>query len=92
MKKKLTKFGVRPVDIFFEPSPESAQLMRVTRKSDVSGKDNTMDLPITEDHLRNWLTTTRLIQNVMPHLNKDQSEFLISGCTPEEWAKAFGVE
>lgn len=89
--KTIIKHGVRPVVIAYMPSPDnSAQLLRVRRKSDMSGRDNEMDLPITEDQLRSWLTTTQLIQNVMPHLNNEQREFLISGCTNEEWVKLFG--
>jgi hypothetical protein len=89
--KTLIKYGIRPVDINFQPSPDKLNVMRVTRRSDLSGKENTMDMPVTEDQLRNWLGTPsqpgQLIQNVMPHLSAEQREFLISGCTPEEWAK-----
>jgi hypothetical protein len=94
--KTLIKYGPRNTEIHFQPSPDQPQLLRITRKSDVSGKDNTLDLPVTEDQLRNWLGTPdrpgQLIQHVMPHLNLDQREFLISGCTPEEWAKVVGEE
>lgn len=83
----ITKYGVRPVEVYFQASPDNPQVLRVKRKSDFSGKDNQMDLPITEDHLRQWLTTTNLIQHVMPHLSSEQREFLISGCSPEEWAE-----
>jgi hypothetical protein len=33
-----------------------------------------------------------LIQNVMPELNADQREFLISGYSPEGWNIAMGAE
>lgn len=89
--KTLIKYGYRPVEIKFEPVRENPNLMKVTRVSDITMAEHTMQLPVTEDQLRNWLGTEdrpgQLIQNVMPHLSKEQREFLISGCTPEEWAK-----
>lgn len=89
--KTLIKYGFRPVEIKFKPAPGNPQLLQITRKSDVTGREHTLELPVTEEQLRNWLGTKdqpgQLIQNVMPHLSKDQREFLISGCTPEEWAK-----
>lgn len=93
--KRLTKYGpARPVEIYFEPSPDNPQVLRVKRRSEFSGKDNTMDLPITEEQLQAWLGPCaypgRLIQDVMPHLSKGQREFLISGCSDEEWAKIVG--
>ncbi len=94
--KTLVKHGFRPVNINFQPSPDNPAVMRITRKSDVSGKENTMDLAVTEDQLRNWLGTQdvpgQLIQFVMPHLSSEQREFLISGCTPEEWKKIVDEE
>ena len=87
--KNLIKHGTRPTVIAYMPVPDNPTLMRVVRKSDLTNKEHTMDLPITEDQLQNWLGTTRLIQDVMPHLNKEQREFLISGCTPQEWDEAF---
>lgn len=95
--KSLIKYNGRtPVEIRFTPSIENPNLLRVTRISDVSRKENTMELPVTEDQLRNWLGdgqhSGQLIQHVMPHLSSEQREFLISGCTPEEWAKIVGEE
>lgn len=95
--KFLTKYsGLRPVTIQFEPAPGNPNVLRITRVSDVSGKGNTMDLPVTEDQLRNWLGdgqhSGQLIQHVMPHLSSEQREFLISGCTPEEWARIVSEE
>lgn len=88
--KKLIKY--RPtghVEIKFQPSPQAPQVLRVIRKSDLTGKDNTMDLPVTEEQLRNWIGNNehpgQLILDAMPHLSAEQREFLISGCSPEEW-------
>ena len=88
--KSLVKHGVRPTTIWYEPAPENpAQLLRVSRMSDVTGAMNKMDLPITEQHLIDWLGTAdrpgKVIQAAMPHLTAEQREFLVSGCTPTEW-------
>ncbi len=82
------KPGVRPVAISIE---QEGACLRVMRRSEVTGKDNTMVLPITEQQVLDWLFG-RLIQDVMPDLTAGQREFLISGCTPEEWAKIVGEE
>jgi hypothetical protein len=41
------------------------------------------DLPVIA--ARSNGTETGLIQNLLPHLNPDEREFLISGLTPEDW-------
>jgi hypothetical protein len=89
--KTIVKHGVRPVKIMFLPSPDHPQCLRVSRISDVSGQINFMDLPITEQHLVDWIGTPdrpgRVIQQAMPHLSLEQREFLVSGCSPAEWQK-----
>jgi len=95
--KTMIKYDVRrPVVIKYKPSTENPNLLCITRISDATGRDNTMELPVTEDQLRNWLGTQdrpgQLIQVVMPHLSAEQREFLISGCNPEEWARLVGEE
>jgi hypothetical protein len=50
-----------------------------------------MDLPITEEQVKAW-ENGGLIQQVMPHLNASQREFIISGATQEEWDELFGPE
>lgn len=62
--------------------------MLVEKKSSLTGVVHKMDLPVTEEQLRRYRKGA-LIQDVMPQLNEDQREFLISGCTREEWDKAF---
>lgn len=63
--------------------------MRIEKRSIYSGKVNTMDLPITDEQLARW-QNGELIQNVMPKLSAAEREFLISGCTPEDWEAMFG--
>lgn len=65
--------------------------MIVTNKSMFTGKISSMDLPITKDQLYRW-QTGELVQNVFPHLSKDEREFLMTGVTPDEWEATFGKE
>jgi hypothetical protein len=48
-----------------------------------------MDLNITPEQIDAWKSGT-LIQNAMPHLTSDEREFLISGCTAEDWKNLYG--
>lgn len=63
--------------------------MKISRRSPLTGKVNTMEIPVTDEQLRRWKEDRELIQNVMPELTADQREFLISGYTPEDWATLF---
>ena len=65
--------------------------MIILRKSQISGKDHAMDLPVTQGQLDRW-RAGELIQHVMPHLSVDQREFIITGTTKEEWDEIFGGE
>jgi len=51
-----------------------------------------MDLPITQEQLDRWHNGQGLIQEVFPHLSKEQREFLMTGATQEEWDNEFGEE
>lgn len=64
--------------------------MLVTRKSRISGQENTLDLDITSEQLFRVNTGAELIQNIVPHLSPSDREFLITGITSEEWDKLFG--
>lgn len=65
--------------------------MRVTRRSQLTGKTTTRDLPITPDQVRAY-TNGGLVQNVFPHLTAGDREFLVTGITEQEWADVFGEE
>ena len=65
--------------------------MLIERTSMISGKTNSLELPITNAQLDRW-TGGELIQNVFPDLEIDQREFLMTGITPEEWNRTFGEE
>ena len=65
--------------------------MEITKKSLLTGKVHTMEIPITQHQLDMW-EGGGLIQNVMPQLNSEEREFLISGITPKEWDEYYGKE
>ena len=65
--------------------------MIISKRSMCTGKINTMDLDIEEAQVFAW-EAGALIQNVMPNLSADEREFLISGCSPEEFNNEFGEE
>ena len=50
-----------------------------------------MELNVTSEQVQRW-QEGELVQNVFPHLNPDEREFLMTGITPEEWATTFGEE
>ena len=63
--------------------------MLVTKQSPISGKMNSMELPITEAQLEAH-RNGEYAQNVFPTLSAEEREFLISGITPKEWNDLFG--
>ena len=63
--------------------------MLVTKKSSISGKINSMELPITEAQLEAH-QNGGFAQDVFPNLSVEEREFLISGITPNEWNEMFG--
>lgn len=66
--------------------------MIITKTSSLSGIERTMDLPITEEQLKNW-EDGMLIQMAMPNLTAAEREFLITGVVQEEWDELFaGVD
>jgi hypothetical protein len=64
--------------------------MKVTQKSPLTGKLNTMDLAVTEAQLAELASPgRRMIQDIVPQLNDSEREFLMTGYTPEDWDKMF---
>ena len=67
--------------------------IELTKNSPLSGKENTMFLPIskTEFTEKNLIRKVgkHLIQDVFPELSAEQREFINTGITPEEWNKIF---
>lgn len=62
--------------------------MKVTRFSIVSLKENTLDLPVTEEQLVAW-KAGGLAHDVFKDCTPEQREFIMSGITPEEWNELF---
>ena len=65
--------------------------MKISRQSPFSDIINTMDLPITEEQYQRW-RNGEYAQDVFPHLTPSQREFIISGCTEEEWETYMGSD
>ena len=66
--------------------------VRVHKQSVFTGKHHSMVLPTRQGELEYWEDSMSLVQDVFPHFTSEQREFLISGCTPEEWNKLFSEE
>ena len=64
--------------------------MKVTRTCIITGETNTMELPVTENQLKRH-ANGELIHNVMPHLDKFQREFIISGMSIETQKRIFNI-
>ena len=65
--------------------------MKIVRKSPLTGLIVTREIAVTESQIRAW-EKGELIQDVMPELSADDREFIISGCTPEDFNKLFPEE
>ena len=63
-------------------------ILEIIRKSPVSGLTNVLRVVVTPAQLAAYKGGA-LIQEAFPHLDADQREFIISGCTAEDWAKMY---
>lgn len=67
----------------------------VTNKSMLSGKINTISIPLDHTTFERSLIAWRagvLIQDAFPTLTDDQREFLVSGITYNEWETELGED
>lgn len=62
--------------------------MLVTRKSILTGRVHTRDLPITQEQLWDIEAREKPIQLAAPYLTAEHREFLLTGITPDEWNQA----
>jgi hypothetical protein len=62
--------------------------MRIERVSPVTGQLNVLELDVTEAQLKE-LENGAIIQRVLSHLTDGEREFIISGCTKEDWDYIF---
>jgi len=58
-------------------------------RSPLTRQLNTLDIPISEEEYRAWLTSSALIQDVFPHLTASQREFIMTGYTENDWNTIF---
>ena len=64
--------------------------MQVTMRSQLTNKEHTMDLPITEAQWKEWNSPgRRMVQDIFPELTAAEREFLLTGITPREWTATF---
>jgi hypothetical protein len=63
--------------------------MLIKKTSMFTNRDHECEIDVTQEQIDSW-QNGELIQNAMPHLSADDREFLMTGCTPEEWEEAFG--
>jgi hypothetical protein len=59
--------------------------VNLTKKSSITGREHTMDLPITQEQLDRYERREGLVQQIFPDLSPDLREFVMTGITPEEW-------
>ena len=61
-------------------------MLNITRISPITSAVKTLELDITMDQYSRW-RGGELIQNAMPNLSADDREYIMTGMTPEDWAK-----
>ena len=66
--------------------------MKLTRISPVTGKTNEMELDITEEQLEEYYASNSLMQDFFPNLTADEREFILTGCTKEDWDTLYKEE
>ena len=65
--------------------------MIISRVSPVTGQLNRRDIDVTTNQIEAW-ENGALIQDVMPHITPEDREFILSGCTPEDFDTLFPEE
>lgn len=65
--------------------------MIVTRTCVLTGKTNSLELPITEQQLKAY-EDGALVQNAFPNLDDDQREFILHGILPGTFGELCGYE
>lgn len=63
--------------------------MYIKRKSVISGIERTRSIPVNPNDYMLWQAGAGSIQDLMPYLTDEDSEFILSGITREEWDAAF---
>jgi hypothetical protein len=66
--------------------------MLIKRKSVISGIERTRNIPVNPEDYAMWQKGYGNIQDLMPYLNDNDREFILSGITAGEWDNAFSEE
>ena len=66
--------------------------MLIKRKSVISGVERVRNIPVNPEHYALWEGGYGSIQDIMPYLNDNDREFILSGITPQEWDEMFSSE
>lgn len=66
--------------------------MLITRKSVISGIERTRNIPVDPEDYAMWQKGYGSIQDMMPYLNDNDREFILSGITPGEWDSMFSEQ
>jgi hypothetical protein len=69
--------------------------MYITRKSQLSGQEHTLNLDVTFEQLHrfeNRKITGEYVQTIFSNLPAPEREFILTGITPEEWDATFNIE
>jgi len=57
----------------------------------LSHTTTSLDLPVTEKQLERYAARAGAVQDIFPGLCAGEREFLMTGTTPKEWKKNFGI-
>jgi len=60
--------------------------MQITKTSMLSGRTRTREINVTQEQLDLWQSGV-LIQEAMPQVPAEDREFIMTGCTEEEWTE-----
>ncbi len=63
--------------------------MYISRTSAISGITRTRYIPVNPDDYLSWKAGLGSVQEIMPYLNDNDREFILSGITEDEWDAAF---
>jgi len=69
--------------------------MKITKVSQISGKEHTIEIPMDEDAFNKAIIAWHngaYIQDAFPMLSAAQREFIMTGITEEEWDETFKEE
>jgi hypothetical protein len=65
--------------------------MIVVKVSALTDKTHSREIDVTQDQINRWQASA-LIQHAMPHLSRQDREYLMTGTTQEEWDAEFDIQ